>query len=368
MSINPHFKTFLGLSEAERRIAYESAADMLNTSDKYIEKDLWTCHVLDALFNTVTTERTRLLFKGGTSLSKGYNVIQRFSEDIDITVFREDMGFAGDNDPANPAMSNNQRRKLVQALVGKTAEYIQGDLRNTLLAELHDCHLRVDPKDDEGMTLLVEYDSLYENAPKEYIQPHIKIEGGARSALEPHSLQAVSPYIQSQLEDIDLSVTGITTIDAERTFLDKLLILHGWHCGYRDQDRLPSEGQRLSRHYYDVATMATTTFANRAINDMALFKNVIDHAQMLYRRSWMKLDEIKTEGIKLIPQDELHKNLETDYNLMKGMLFGEKPSFSSLVERIKVLENNFNEHILGETNSMEVPAEIRGDSAVTPSP
>ena len=121
---------------------------------------------------------------------------------------------------------------------------------------------------------------------------------------------------------------------------------------------LPSEGQRLSRHYYDVATMATTTFANRAINDMALFKNVIDHAQMLYRRSWMKLDEIKTEGIKLIPQDELHKNLETDYNLMKGMLFGEKPSFSSLMERIKVLENNFNEHILGETNSMEVPAEI----------
>ena len=218
MSINPHFKIFLGLSEAERRIAYESAADMLNTSDKYIEKDLWTCHVLDALFNTVTTERTRLLFKGGTSLSKGYNVIQRFSEDIDITVFREDMGFAGDNDPANPAMSNNQRRKLVQALVCKTAEYIQGDLRNTLLAELHDCHLRVDPKDDEGMTLLVEYDSLYENAPKEYIQPHIKIEGGARSALEPHSLQAVSPYIQSQLEDIDLCVTGITTIDAERTF------------------------------------------------------------------------------------------------------------------------------------------------------
>ena len=82
----------------------------------------------------------------------------------------------------------------------------------------------------------------------------------------------------------------------------------------------------------------------------------------------MKLDEIKTEGIKLIPQDELHKNLETDYNLMKGMLFGEKPSFSSLMERIKVLENNFNEHILGETNSMEVPAEIRGDSAVTSVP
>ena len=288
MSANPRFKTFLGLPDNERRAVYESAADSLNTSDKYIEKDLWTCHVLDALFNTGTTGLPRLLFKGGTSLSKVYHVIQRFSEDIDITIFREDLGFAGPDDPANPSLSANLRRKLVDALVKSAAEFIRGDLRNALQAGLHDCHIRPDPEDAEGMTLFVEYDSLYESGDESYVQPRIKIEGGARSALGPHSPQAVSPYIQSQLEDIDLSVSGIVTIAAERTFLDKLLILHGWHCGYRDTGRLPGDGRRLSRHYYDVATMARTITAETAINNTALFNDVISHAQMLFRRGWMK--------------------------------------------------------------------------------
>ena len=369
MIINPNFKTFLGLSDIERRTAYEATADMLNTSDKYIEKDLWTCHVLDALFNTQSVDSPRLLFKGGTSLSKVYNAIQRFSEDVDITVFRQDLGFIGDNDPAYPEMSNKRRRKLVEALVGKTADFIQGGLTDMLKAHLHDCNIRPDPKDDEGMTLLVEYDSLFENAPKEYIQPRIKIEGGARSALEPHSQQSVSPYLQSQLEGINLTVSGITTIDAERTFLDKLLILHGLHCGYRDAGRLPQEGRRLSRHYYDVASMATTSIAENAIDDTDLFSNVINHAQRLFRRGWMKLGEIEKDGINLVPQDELRKSLETDYNLMKEMLFGDKPSFSSLVENIEVLEKQLNEILLSGTNSMEIPTVIQQiESTSTQSP
>lgn len=148
------------------------------------------------------SDSPRLLFKGGTSLSKVYDAIQRFSEDVDITVFRQDIEFSGNTDPANPALSNNQRRKLVEALVGRTADFIQSDLCLSLEESLHDCRVRLDPDDTEGMTLLVEYDSLYETGADSYVRPRIKIEGGARSALEPHSLQSVSPYIQSQLEGI----------------------------------------------------------------------------------------------------------------------------------------------------------------------
>ena len=369
MSINQYFSAFLSLPDDERRTVYETAAENLqHTRDTYIEKDLWICHVLDALFNTETSGRPRLLFKGGTSLSKVYNVIQRFSEDVDITVFREDLGFTGDNDPANPELTNNQRRKLVDALVGKTAEFIQEELTEALRAGLHDCRVRADPEDAEGMTLLVEYDSLYENTPESYVQPRIKIEGGARSALEPHSPQAVSPYIQTQLKDFNLSVPGITTIAAERTFLDKLLILHGWYCGYRDKGRLPREGQRLSRHYYDVARMATTAIAENAINNMALFTNVISHAQLLYRRGWMKLGEIETDGIRLVPQNELYARLETDYNNMQQMIFGDIPSFASLIENIRTLETRLNDDILGGMNSMGLPPEIKNATTVTPSP
>ena len=342
MSINPEYGAFLGLPANRRIKEYEIVAEKIGTLPEYIEKDLWTCHVLDALFNADVSDRPRLLFKGGTSLSKVYDAIQRFSEDVDITVFRQDMEFAGDADPANPEMSNSRRRKLVERLVGKTAEYIQGDLRNTLLTGLHNCHVLMDPEDSEGMTLLVEYDSLYDTGVGAYVQPRIKIEGGARSALEPHSLQSVSPYIQSQLEGYDLSVSGITTIAAERTFLDKLLILHGWHCGYRDEGRLPKEGQRLSRHFYDVGAMAMTSIAEKAINDPNLLNSVITHAQMLFHRGWMKLGEIGTDGIRLVPQDALYKSLETDYSLMRGMLFGDKPSFSTLVNRIEVLEKRLN--------------------------
>ena len=358
MSINPQFSAFLDLPANQRLNEYRIAADKIGTLPEHIEKDLWTCHVLDALFNADASDSPRLLFKGGTSLSKVYDAIQRFSEDVDITVFRQDIEFSGNTDPANPALSNNRRRKLVEALLGKTADFIQGDLCLSLEESLHDCTVRLDPDDTDGVTLLVEYGSLYETGADSYVQPRIKIEGGARSALEPHSLQSVTPYIQSQLEGIDLSVSGITTIGAERTFLDKLLILHGWHCGYRDEGRLPKEGQRLSRHYYDVGIMANTAIAENAIHNTALFRNVIDHAQMLFRRSWMKLDEIETGGIRLAPQDALHKSLETDYRLMRGMLFGDKPSFSTLVDYIEILEKRVNECISGETNTLEVPTEI----------
>ena len=371
MSVNPQFSVFLDLPANQRLNEYRIAAEKIGTLPEHIEKDLWTCHVLDALFNADASDRPRLLFKGGTSLSKVYDAIQRFSEDVDMTVFRQDIAFSGNTDPANPALSNNRRRKLVEALVGKTADFIQGALRLSLKENLYDdCTVRLDPDDAEGMTLLVEYDSLYETGTDSYVRPRVKIEGGARSALEPHSLQSVSPYIQSQLESIDLSVSGITTIAAERTFLDKLLILHGWHCGYRNEGRLPKEGQRLSRHYYDVGMMANTPIAENAIHNTALLRNVIDHAQMLFRRSWMKLDEIETDGIRLTPQDALHRSLETDYRLMRGMLFGDKPSFSTLVDYIEVLEKRLNEIILNKAHSMDVPVDLQDDSPIVipPSP
>ena len=354
VNTNLQFDAVFNLSAAQRRHEYAVAAEKMGTRAKYIEKDLWTCHVLDVVFNAPLPDRPRLLFKGGTSLSKVYNAIQRFSEDIDITVFREDLGFVGDRDPANPELSNNRRRKLVDGLIAKTTDFIQGDLRCSLQSGLHGCRVIADQNDSEGMTLLVEYDSVYEQIPDDYVKPVIRLEGGARSALEPHSLQSVSPYIQSQLTDIDLSVPGITAIAPARTFLDKLLILHGWYCGYRDQGRLPSEGQRLSRHYYDFATMTPTDIADRAIDDTDLFNNVISHAQRLFRRGWMKLGEINTEGIKLVPQEKLRKTLETDYNMMRGMLFGDIPSFSSLIEQLKPLELKLNESLLGETDSMEI--------------
>ena len=105
--------------------------------------------------------------------------------------------------------------------------------------------------------------------------------------------------------------------------------------------------------------MATSTIAENAIYNTALFNNVITHAQRLFRRGWMKLDKIATDGIKLVPQDDLYGSLDADYQAMREMLFGDIPSFSTLVDHIGVVEKQFNQIILNEAHSMEIPAEIQ---------
>ncbi len=200
MSINPHFKSFLDLPDYERRTVFEATAESLNTLPRYIEKDFWVSHVLDGLYNAEAEGQPRILFKGGTSLSKVYNVIQRFSEDIDITVFCEDLGFIGENDPANPKLGTNERKRVINNINSKASAFIEDGLRNTLQANLHDCHVAPDPDDKNGVTLHVEYVSLYEAGSEAYVQPRVKIEGGARSAVEPRSKHTTRPYIMSELD------------------------------------------------------------------------------------------------------------------------------------------------------------------------
>ena len=122
-----------------------------------------------------------------------------------------------------------------------------------------------------------------------------------------------------------------------------MVILHGWYCGYRDEGRLPTDQHRLSRHYYDVATISATPIAEQAISNAGLLNNVIEHAKLFFRRGWMKLDEAVTDGLKIVPRDDLYKSLERDYNAMQEMLFGDIPSFSSIVDQITELEKRLNE-------------------------
>ncbi len=290
--MNPQFTSFLELPKKERLAVFETSAERLNTLGSYIEKDFWVCYTLDAIYNNRPEDHPRILFKGGTSLSKVFKTIHRFSEDIDIVIFREDLGFEGENDPLNPELSRNARKKLVKAINEVASNYITNDLANILKEGLPVCEIEKDPEAEDGMALLVQYPSLYETKGDEYVTSRVKVEGGARSALDPNDIYSTVPYIQDDLEDQNFEVTNLRTIAAERTLLEKALILHGRYCRYRDEKRLLSNQNRLSRHYYDVAMMASTDIAEAAINDKPLFKNVIEHTQILFSSKWMKLDEI----------------------------------------------------------------------------
>lgn len=139
-----------------------------------------------------------------------------------------------------------------------------------------------------------------------------------------------------------LAIGGVLTLAPERTFLEKALILHGWHCGFRDQRRLPDDRHRLSRHYYDMGMMAQTTIADRALKNPALLNHVRNHTLAFFRRGWMKLEEAHPGSIHLVPQDALATFLARDYDAMQGMILGESPPFEDILRSIRGLETRLN--------------------------
>ena len=293
--MNGAFQSFLSLSERERRDVFGAAASRLDTLPSYVEKDLWVCIVLDAIYNGLTDGHPKLLFKGGTSLSKAFKLINRFSEDIDLVVYRADLGFDGDRDPTvAQTLSGNARKRLFQELSSACSSYILGDLRSTLAKLIgnyvEDCCVVPDESDAEGQTLLVEYHTLYPSSDVSYMTPRVRIEAGARSALDPNQTCAVAPYVQDELSGWSFEVGNIRVLAPERTYWEKLLILHGAYCGYRDKQLLPTDSNRVSRHYYDAAMITATEAGNSALSNFELLCAVRDHNLIAFPQAWKRFE------------------------------------------------------------------------------
>ena len=346
--MNQEFKRFLELPQQDCQDVFEVEAEKLNTRPSYVEKDFWVCLVLDILYNGLNGDHPRLLFKGGTSLSKGYNLIERFSEDVDFTVFREDMGFDESKDPAALGISGKERKRRSKEIMEATSQYICNKLRQDLGAIASTlapkCNVITDIEDQDNSTLLFHYPSLFAEGSAVYIQPRVKLEGGGRSALDPHEKLVIKPLIISTLTDWDFSVPNIITIKPERTFWDKVMILHGWYCGHRDEGRLPGDRQRISRHYYDVA-MIYKKLEQKAISDPNLREDVRQHTQEFFKKAWMKLEEAIPGSFHLVPEGKLLQTLKKDYQAMQGMMLGNAPRFETIVEELKKLESKLNQAI-----------------------
>jgi hypothetical protein len=346
--MNPSFRRFLRLPANERADVFTATAQRIDTLPSYVEKDFWVCLVLDVLYNGLPQQSPKLLFKGGTSLSKAYGLIRRFSEDIDIVVFRQDLGFTGVRDPASSdtEMSRKKREALFTDLRTACSAYIHGDLRASLDAVLRatgaDSQIIADETDLDGQTLLVEYNSLFATD-IHYVLPRVKIEGGARSALDPHGVTTVSPFISGDLPDWPFAIANILTIDPTRTFWEKILILHGVHCGYRDENRLPSDRDRISRHYYDVAMIHDTDIGKNALRNHQLATAVREHNLLAFRQAWKKFEEAVPGSLRVVPQAALRREIERDYIAMQGMILGDAPGFDWIMQQLARIEETVSE-------------------------
>lgn len=345
--MNLDYDAILSADQDTRAGLFTATAQRLGTTPQNVEKDFWVCWTLDALFNGLP-EGPRLLFKGGTSLSKGFGLIRRFSEDIDVTVFRDDLGEAASVEELQ-ALSRKKRDAALDAIKAACEAYINGPLLEQLssivaaTAErtgLPADWLRITPHDGDSQTLLVLYPTA---TPADgYIDKAVKVESGAKSALDPNAVHSIRPYAHDDAPDLDLTVPNVTIVDAERTFWDKVVILHGLRRWFDIRGELRGGGHRVSRHYYDIHMLLASDVGEKALANPALGADCVAHARMFFNRPDFDLASAAPPSFMLCPEGVMYDDLRRDYAAMSTMIFGTAPDFDAVIESVAALQAKLN--------------------------
>ena len=309
-----------------------------------VEKDLWVCWTLRELFSLPGVGE-HLTFKGGTSLSKAWKLIRRFSEDIDLIVDKEALGFGGDAAP-DKAASKKQRKARLEALMAASRQWVQGTLQPALATRIATalgddaaCKLEVDPDMPDGQCLLLHYPSAFENEAG-YIKPVVKIELGARSDDWPNSECLIQPYLAERFPQLmPEGPFSVRVLAAERTFWEKACLLHEETFRPHDKPRK----LRMARHYYDLWCLLRAGVGERALANTALFQRVAEHREIFFRYAWVDYSTHKPGTFRLSPPSDHLANWRSDYQAMLGpMFFGEVPNFDEIMKAVSEFEKTFN--------------------------
>ena len=321
------------LPKNELNAILQEVSNAEGLSKAIIEKDLWVCTVLDYLF-TKSPWRDHLAFKGGTSLSKAYNLIERFSEDIDLILDWRVIGY-GKTEPLEER-SSNQQDKLNKKILIKTSEFLQTTFIPRIkedLSELISRDLQIIYEDD---AVIIGYGSAYADAS---ILHAIRLEIGALAAWTPTQTATIRPYIAEAYPDQFGDVfVKVRTTTPERTFWEKITILH--REAFRPENSvLPP---RMSRHYYDVHRMAKLGILDRALQNPDLLDQVAAFKAKFYPQKWAHYELAKLGTLHLAPPTYNVKPLQRDYAAMAGMIYGERPEFEELMAGIMKAERKLN--------------------------
>lgn len=321
---------FLQLSDEDRREVLGVAADRTGRPAHLLEKDVWVVWALATLYGSPLGEH--LVFKGGTSLSKAYGVIRRFSEDVDLTYDIRALApdIVGDNGEALPTTRSEEKRwsrevrKLLPEWVAGTVQTIIGD---ELAAESLPAAIRI-----EGDRLFIDYKAT--TAGSGYVAPSVILEFGARSTGEPASLRDVACDASGQIEGVAFPTARPRVMYAERTFWEKATAIHVFCL----QERL--RGDRFARHWHDVARLDETGFAASAFADRNLANAVAHHKTMFFAEKSSDRTPIDyvaavNGDLRLVPTGGGLKALEEDYAHMvdDGLLLEDAESFDALMAR-----------------------------------
>jgi hypothetical protein len=327
---------WLKLSDADRRLSLEQASARSGISSKAIEKDWWVTLVLRAVFSTKYAEH--ILFKGGTSLSKCYNLIQRFSEDIDLSIERDFLGFSED-------LSKTQVKKLKKAATEFTSTCLREEVERQIIvlgAPEGMVNVVADPisailPDMDPQTIRISYPSLLD--PVVYIEDSVKLEVSSRSLKEAGIERFINSILSEYMPGLPWSGSSfpVFSVHPKRTFLEKIFLLH--------EEFLKPIGEvnfnRMSRHLYDIERMMDTEYASTLLSDFKYFETIILHRKKFIFKQGVDYDTHYPQTLSFLPPEEIQDDYEKDYNQMREqMIYGENiPAFEILISRLKELLN-----------------------------
>lgn len=315
-----------------------------------IEKDFWVCWTLKRLFGLSENAAASLVFKGGTSLSKAFGIIRRFSEDIDLSFDRADLGYTGDRDPESEDISRKRSGQLIDDLVGDVERHIAENLLPALRAAIveqlgepshAEWSLTVDA--DDAQALNFHYPTALPTSQYQgmaYITPRVKLELGARGDPWPAERKVIRPYASDDFPDyFENPDTTVTVLSARRTFWEKATALHA-------EAHRPAESatpQYFSRHYYDLAMLLDSDEGRAAAADLELLATVAKHKATFFRSSWANYDTARPGSLRLMPNEARMKDLRADYRAMAPMMFDDTPlSFDDILSSIEKFQEAIN--------------------------
>lgn len=331
---------FHSLPVEERRDALRLAASRSGRRAHLLEKDMWVVWTLGALLDGSFAEH--LTFKGGTSLSKAYRAIRRFSEDLDITYDIRHMApdlVTGSGDEAIPrtrSQENRWTREIRRRLPVWVTEHALPILESNLNESGVSARIRT-----EGERIFVSYDPLFDEYG--FVKPEVVVEFGARSTGEPREEHVIVCDAADYLTEVAFPSCRTFVMLAQRTFWEKATAIHVF-CRQRRR-----RGERLSRHWYDLVRLDESGFASMALSDQTLAIAVACHKSMFFREkdwsgTWVDYHEAVSGGLQLIPEGEMYRVFGEDYERMMsdGLLLDDE-RFDQLMDRCSDIEIRANE-------------------------
>lgn len=316
---------FFSVPDKDKVDILRDAGERLNLPAYAVEKDWWVVKTLAILFETELAKQ--MVFKGGTSLSKAWNLIERFSEDIDLALDRSFFGFEGE-------LKKKERTKLRKA----SNTYISEKLFPEMEKRFQDKDLKVElqmeefeSSDQDPVIVLVKYPYVIESPG--YVIPWVKIEIGCRSLIEPYSIRTISSFVDETYPEAVFAEKPIQipVVDPERTLLEKIFLLHEEFQRTSDVMRV----DRMSRHLYDIYKLSTTRHAANALENRELYAEIVKHRQSFTKLGGVDYKMHNPQTVNPIPPADLMEEWKRDYlTMQEQMIYASSPEFDEMIAGI----------------------------------